>query len=125
MSYLSHALNTSLTIRLAGLDASNRSKIISLLQALHVSRSPRVIMGLRAQDPVPDWISHVAVIKDGHVITGLKHDVLTRNMPFGPRIIEQGSPRECSIAQVSGRRVLVDMNNVNVSYRARKVSVSI
>lgn len=113
----------SLIIALAGLDTSSRSTILSLLQALHVDRSPRVILGLRTQDPVPDWISHVAVVKDGHVTTGPKHDVLTGYAStIGPRIEEQASARECSIAQVADRKVLVDMKNVTVSYHGRKAS---
>jgi hypothetical protein len=82
-----------------------------------------VILGLRAQDPVPDWISHVAVVKDGHMTAGPKHDILTGYAStIGPRIEEQARAGACSIAQVSDRKVLVDMKNVTVSYHGRKAS---
>lgn len=88
-----------------------------------MDRNPRVIMGLRAQDPVPEWVSHVAVVKDRHVTTGSKDDILTRNLfKIGPQIDENGNTHECTIAQVSNKKVLVDMKNVTVSYHGRKVN---
>lgn len=112
-----------LIIRIAGLDVSHRSTILSLLHSLHAARSPRVMMGLRAQDPVPDWISHVAVIKDGHVTAGPKDDVLhSNNWLKKPSTEEPERAYGHTSDRIPNRKVLVDMKNVTVSYHGRKVS---
>ncbi|KAG2050943.1 hypothetical protein BDR06DRAFT_625528 [Suillus hirtellus] len=41
---------------LTGLDVNTRPILLNVLRSLHESRSPRIIVGLRIQDPVPDWI---------------------------------------------------------------------
>ena len=38
----------------AGLDAKSRPTLLSVLQSLHEARRPRIIIGLRMQDPLPD-----------------------------------------------------------------------
>jgi len=109
-------------IFIAGLDIENRSIILSLLHTLHVARTPRVIMGLRAQDPLPEWISHLAVVKDDQVSTGSKNEVLE---VAKVSIHRQGSQlREVHDHHLQNvnRKVLVELKNVSVSYHERKVS---
>lgn len=105
---------------LAGLDLKTRPTLVSLLHSVHVSKDPGIIMGLRLQDPVPEWITHVALVQDGHVITGEKTAILEK-------LNIQGHEAARSVASVhhrgssAGGRILVDMQNVNVRYHERHV----
>ena len=45
-----------------GLDPPTVTAINPLLQKLAIAGSPRLILALRPQDPLPDWISHLIVI---------------------------------------------------------------
>ncbi|EPQ55255.1 P-loop containing nucleoside triphosphate hydrolase protein, partial [Gloeophyllum trabeum ATCC 11539] len=61
---------------LTGVDAATRPLLIDIFHSLHISRNPRIILGLRKQDPVPEWITHVAAVQGGSVTTGLKNEIL-------------------------------------------------
>ncbi|KAI0034887.1 P-loop containing nucleoside triphosphate hydrolase protein, partial [Vararia minispora EC-137] len=107
---------------LTGLDVQMRPALLKLLQKLHVARAPRVIMGLRPQDPVPDWVSHVALVRDGEVQTGFKEDILAEQAEnvlaysVSPRSNRTPAPHTKQL-----RRALVDMGDVNVKYQTRHV----
>jgi len=117
-------LLTSLNVKnfVAGLDVDNRSIILSLLHTLHAARNPRVIMGFRAQDPVPDWISHLAVVKDNRILTGPKNEVLALEV-VRASTTKQGSQPGQVHDQSANRKVLVELKNVSVSYHERKASI--
>ena len=81
-------------------------------------------MGLRTQDPVPEWISHVAIVRDGIVVTGKKDAVLAEEEKR--RISIEGT-RSVSMAGIKRlvadeSRPVVEMKNVNVAYHERKVN---
>ena len=103
----------------AGLDVQHRPKLTRLLGEIHLSRRPRVIMALRPQDPVPEWVTHVARIEGGgRVRTGKKRELWQPYIAGGERNEEvEGKTSE----RVAGK-VLVDMKNVNVKYSDRHVS---
>ncbi|KAF7969618.1 hypothetical protein HWV62_26789 [Athelia sp. TMB] len=103
---------------LTGLDVDHRSKLLSLLHALHTSRSPRIIMALRAQDPVPDWITHVAFVEDAVFTTGPKDSVLSEK-PHTTYTSQSVPARRASIN--NGGSILIDMQNVSVAYHERQV----
>lgn len=116
----------SLMSQSAGLDANNRSTILSLLRSLHLSRSPRVIMGIRAQDPIPHWISHLAFISGNRVIVGPKDEVLASTEARAGAHVTNHKEQEKQFShvhsQISERKAVVELNNVAVSYHERKVS---
>ncbi|KAG1799543.1 hypothetical protein EV424DRAFT_1588866 [Suillus variegatus] len=47
---------------LTSLDVNTRPILLNVLRSLHESRSLRIIMGIWIQDPVPECISHIAVV---------------------------------------------------------------
>lgn len=105
----------------AGLDVEHRAKLLSLLHSLHASRSPRFIMGLRSQDPIPEWITHVALVEETKVTVGAKDDVLnakqhatTTNTPLS--VPARESPK------TDDAPVVIDLKNVSVAYHERQVS---
>ncbi|KAI0311188.1 P-loop containing nucleoside triphosphate hydrolase protein [Amylostereum chailletii] len=104
---------------LTGLDAHMRPALLDLLHALHAARSPRVIMGLRLQDPIPDWVSHVALVQRGRVRAGPKQDVLAGQ---GDRAKETAHPVLQSLppAETAGE-ALIEMRDLNVKYHTRHV----
>ncbi|KAG1824019.1 hypothetical protein EV424DRAFT_745195 [Suillus variegatus] len=63
----------------AGLDVNTRPILLNVLRSLHESLSPRIIMGLRIQDPVPDWISHIALVTGKTILTGVKYEIMSKD----------------------------------------------
>ncbi|EAS28593.2 ABC transporter [Coccidioides immitis RS] len=64
-----------------GLDPPTVQGLSPLLHNLAVKSAPRLIMTLRPQDPVPEWISHLVVLGDGNTVAlqGERSEVL-RNL---------------------------------------------
>ncbi|KAI0351983.1 P-loop containing nucleoside triphosphate hydrolase protein [Trametes cingulata] len=113
---------------MTGLDVKSRKILLDLLEELKRTRaSPHVIMGLRAQDPLPDWTTHVALIKDGgHVQTGRKEDVFPSI--FTPSLSQASSADSSPKSNYQHRQQgdpLVDMSGVTVQYGPRKILSSI
>lgn len=111
--------------RIAGLDVHNRSIILSLLQSLHRERSPRIIMSLRAQDPVPDWISHIALVSGNQITVGPKADVLASEA--AKLMIQSHEPHTKtenldSRNQPTEKTAVLELKNVCVTYQDRRVS---
>ncbi|KIJ66078.1 hypothetical protein HYDPIDRAFT_130250 [Hydnomerulius pinastri MD-312] len=112
---------------LTGLDVNNRPTLLSVLQSLHEARSPRIIMGLRMQDPVPGWITHLALVQDGKVLTGTREEILSEQAVRKAK----EDKKQSIISGTSARRVSGDgkpviiLKNVNVAYSDRKVLKSI
>ncbi|CRG86581.1 putative ABC transporter ATP-binding protein C323,04 [Talaromyces islandicus] len=50
-----------------GLDPITSDSISSLLREVAFKSSPRVILALRAQDSIPEWISHVAIMNTDRI----------------------------------------------------------
>ncbi|KAI0044852.1 P-loop containing nucleoside triphosphate hydrolase protein [Auriscalpium vulgare] len=104
---------------LTGLDVYTRPTLLDLLHSLNEAHSPRVIMGLRTQDPIPVWVSHVALVSHGRVHAGPKDDILAKvehnpSTPPAASVTSDQSPRQESEA-------LVEMQDVNVKYHDRHV----
>lgn len=77
-------------------------------------------MGSRIQDPIPEWTTHLAVIhKDGTVHAGPKEDLLPAVLSH-----QKSTPnaQHYSVLKHGSNKVLVDMQDLNVSYGDRKVS---
>ena len=107
----------------AGLDMDNRPTLLSVLRSLHHARHPRIIMGLRLQDPVPDWITHLALVSDGQVFTGPKVNILESQELRKSK--EDKTPSVPSTVPTNrgeneGNPVVV-LKNVGVTYGERKV----
>ena len=51
-----------------GLDPPTTSAISSLLYNLAASNAPRIILGLRPQDLLPDWITHLVYLDSDHTV---------------------------------------------------------
>ncbi|KZT22455.1 P-loop containing nucleoside triphosphate hydrolase protein [Neolentinus lepideus HHB14362 ss-1] len=108
---------------LTGVDATTRPLLLTILQSLHAARNPRIILGLRKQDPVPEWITHVAAVMGGTVATGEKGDILRK---FSDKLdgkfwhSKTNSQKSVTVPREQ-RDVLVHMKCVNVKYHERHV----
>lgn len=113
---------------LTGLDASNRPTLLQVLESLHKTRSPRIIMGLRKQDPIPEWITHIALVQQNRLLTGKKETVLAQHASDAAQTeANRSSISQSSIPKAGkelGRPVAI-LKNVNVTYDTRKVLKSI
>ncbi len=79
-------------------------------------------MGLRLQDPVPDWISHIALVQGGRVKTGEKATILEELHNSSPKSASQSAHPAHIPGPEAQAKVCVDMKNVNVRYHERHVS---
>lgn len=63
-----------------GLDPPTLTTLSPILRELAYKSSPRLILSLRPQDPVPDWITHLFVLGENHTIAlqGQTTDVLSK-----------------------------------------------
>jgi ATPase subunit of ABC transporter with duplicated ATPase domains len=77
-------------------------------------------MGLRLQDPVPEWISHIALVHDGRVQTGEKTTMLQELNDSRAKASHSTSPVHNPSLEAKAK-VLVNMQNVNVRYHERHV----
>ncbi|KAJ7288796.1 P-loop containing nucleoside triphosphate hydrolase protein [Mycena rebaudengoi] len=107
---------------LTGLDAENRVTVLEILHELHRACDPHIILGLRMQDPVPEWITHIAIVRNGQVVAGPND----RMLQLRARINDSsGTPVDQGvILPTSGSAPLppvVEMNNVTVAYGPRTV----
>jgi hypothetical protein len=116
---------------IAGLDVSTRKSILEILHEVHSHRSPRIVLGNRLQDGIPDWVSHVAFIEPSAdsrssswvVRTGKADEMKERIARYQAEMSVSSS---AAVAQPSIRHdgeVLVELKDVNVSYHERKVSI--
>ncbi|KAK0505745.1 P-loop containing nucleoside triphosphate hydrolase protein [Armillaria luteobubalina] len=103
---------------LTGLDVQNRPNLLNLLYSLHQSRSPRVILGLRGQDPVPDWITHVALLRGSKVVTGPKDIILYEEALRSKHATATTATQ--TVTNETGA-VVADLKNVRVQYDSRVV----
>jgi hypothetical protein len=78
-------------------------------------------MSLRPQDPIPEWITHLAVVRGDQVETGPRQGILAAHRVDTTRT-KDGDVRSHAVVSESRQgKVLADMNNVNVQYQDRKV----
>ena len=100
----------------AGLDPHVRPVLSDLLRSLHEAQTPRIIMALRAQDPMPDWTTHVLRL------TGDQAETILANDAFTPvqEIHHQPVTKALSVADES-RPPVAELQNVNVKYHERHV----
>ncbi|KAG1888888.1 uncharacterized protein F5891DRAFT_1217222 [Suillus fuscotomentosus] len=108
------------------LDINTRPMLLNVLQSLHGSLSPRIIMGLRIQDPVLDWISHIALVMGETILTGVKYEIMSKDAEHHANAKEaehkMASTTQSYLQSGLGHgKPVVDMKNVNVSYSPRKV----
>jgi ABC-type molybdenum transport system ATPase subunit/photorepair protein PhrA len=61
-----------------GLDPPTLVTLSPMLRELAYKSSPRLVLALRPQDPVPEWITHLVILGGNHTIAlmGLKEEVL-------------------------------------------------
>ena len=81
-------------------------------------------MSLRPQDPIPDWITHLAIVRDGQVAMGMKKDILAAYLTNVTKSTRSNDSLQIVQERPKGR-VLAEMNNINVQYEDRKVTVPI
>jgi hypothetical protein len=79
-------------------------------------------MGLRSQDPIPDWITHLAYADEEMIIAGPKSDVLQSDFV---KEKSQVSKVEAPVDLSTIGDPLLVMHNVNVGYSGNERKVSL
>ncbi|KAL1744197.1 P-loop containing nucleoside triphosphate hydrolase protein [Schizophyllum fasciatum] len=101
---------------LTGLDVQSRPRLLRTLKELHESRAPHILLGLRTHDEIPDWISHLALVRGDRVIVGDKKHVLADEAAHQARSAKEPAARIAPAGEI-----LVDMKGVGVKYGDRAV----
>ncbi|KAL6305097.1 P-loop containing nucleoside triphosphate hydrolase protein [Sparassis latifolia] len=105
---------------LTGLDVGTRRLLLDFLKSLHFSdspHSPHIILGMRHQDLLPEWISHVALISPHRTVKTCTREDMIRGGHAHPVVpTASKSPH----ARQVGTEV-VRMADLNVSYGERHV----
>ncbi|KAG2158708.1 uncharacterized protein EDB93DRAFT_1219272 [Suillus bovinus] len=104
---------------LTGLDVNTRPILLNVFRSLHDSHIPRILMGLRMQDPVPDWISHIALVTGETILTGVKDEIMSKYADYYAKEAEHRMASTTQSYLQSGLdhgKPVVDTKNVKVSY---------
>lgn len=118
-----------------GLDPNTLVRLSAVLKGLAEKNQPRLVISLRPEDGIPEWISHLVVVGERHqmLAQGSKSSILedqneeVRSMVHlaepnsvrDTRLSRDGLPRD-SPALPKGE-ALVQMNGVTVSYGPKTV----
>ncbi|KAH9813276.1 P-loop containing nucleoside triphosphate hydrolase protein [Melampsora americana] len=111
-----------------GLDENSRKEINTLLEGLHKVKSPRIILFLRPQDPIPNYVTHLLALSNQsssssshRIIAQGKLADLAKSLP---KIIPDSTKPKLTVKKnspiVFGKE-LVRMKDVNVQYGNRSV----
>ncbi|KAG8975014.1 hypothetical protein FRB90_009651, partial [Tulasnella sp. 427] len=113
---------------LTGLDVHQRPNLLGILQELHVNRHPRIIMGLRKHDAIPEWVTHVALASDNAVEVGPKDAVLasmsgSTTFVGGTSLAEpaENAARTKKDKEKPLGKIVLETSNLTVAYHERKV----
>ncbi|KAI5478478.1 ABC transporter [Pseudohyphozyma bogoriensis] len=117
-----------------GLDVNSRQVLSNVLSSLHSSRSPRVLLILRPQDPLPSVVSHIALLgsEPREIDLGTKEEIMAGEKV--KKLIAEGEAerakrdekrraREEKAKAMEKGDVVMRLRGVNVSYNGgeRKV----
>ncbi|KAJ8102663.1 P-loop containing nucleoside triphosphate hydrolase protein [Lipomyces tetrasporus] len=110
-----------------GLDPVSTSTLSQLLGEL--APAPHVILGLRAHERVPDWISHIAVVDESGLIkAGKKEDVAEKLQELLNRrnsifIDRSYNFKASNLLPLRGQRAdsIIDIDNITVAYKGKVV----
>lgn len=107
---------------LTGLDVQQRPNLLGILQELHINRHPRIIMGLRKHDNIPEWVTHVALASGDVVQTGPKDAVLStvESSVFMGTPQSEVEEKPAATPKPAGQ-VVLETKNLTVAYHERKV----
>ncbi|CCX08363.1 P-loop containing nucleoside triphosphate hydrolase protein [Pyronema domesticum] len=74
-----------------GLDPKGHTLLSTLLDRFSSPGGTPVVLGLRPQDPVPEWSTHLAYVEDNKVVSvGEKKDVVEEAEKLGKKILLEG-----------------------------------
>lgn len=112
---------------LAGLDVHQRPRLLRLLHDLHIQENPLIVLGLRQHDPIPDWVTNVAIAREDGVLSGPREELTeaiikattAENTPAAAK--KRAGSSESPKDAVSAANVLVKVEGLNIAYSDRKV----
>ena len=100
----------------AGLDVVQRPLLSDLLRELHSKQHPIVIMELRPQDPLPEWITHVA-------IAGGQRLSLMERKDYSYHNDSKISVHPIQVQPTADKQPHMELKDVRIKYGRREVSV--
>lgn len=102
-----------------GLDPKQTQTVSQSLYNISNSLETSIVLGLRLQDTVPEWVTHVATVdNDGIIASGEKSDVVPEIQPQSPPARDN---RVIEISNQSLSNPYIEFNNASVIYRGLPV----
>ena len=103
----------------AGLDVVQRPLLAELLGKLQRNQDPSIVLALRPQDPLPEWVTHVAFVEDQNFDT-MKRDYYTPHQLPEPQHEPMAKAPRLS-PHTDTKEELLSLKDVCVQYGDRKV----
>ncbi|KAK7057939.1 p-loop containing nucleoside triphosphate hydrolase protein [Favolaschia claudopus] len=110
---------------LTGLDVENRATVLAILHELHAACNPHIVIGLRMQDAVPEWVTHLAIVNEGQIKSGPKAQLLAYKTKIQNATALRGEQVPHIKLDPNAGEPVVEMKNVCVTYGPRQVLKSI
>jgi hypothetical protein len=96
-----------------------RPLLAELLAELHRNHNPRIVVALRPQDPLPEWVTHVAFVEGQKFDTMKRNDYTPHQLPDLQHESIAKAPRPPP--RMDTREELLSLKDVRVQYGDRKV----
>ena len=109
-----------------GLDPPTRQDVSGLFASLHAQRAPRLLLFLREQDPIPDFVTHVLRINEPGDVTqlGPKSEAApasTASYPPGGYAVVKGNASRGRGLGDQSQHPIISMRDVSLSYGSADV----
>lgn len=103
----------------AGLDIVQRPLLAELLGKLQRNQDPRIVLALRPQDPLPEWVTHVAFVEDQNFNSIKREHYTPHQFPKPQHESTTKAPRLSHHTDTNEE--LLSLKGVRVQYGNRKV----
>lgn len=115
-----------------GLDPATQASLSPLLFGLAQANSPRLLLALRPQDPIPFWITHLVYLNPGCKVgaQGLKDGVLNTlqkraseppPMSASTRVVENNGLSQTDVSLARSGEPVVQMKDVIIKYGEKQI----
>lgn len=109
-----------------GLDPPTRRDVSSLFTSLHAQRMPRLLLFLREQDPIPDFVTHILRVNEPGEVTqlGPKAEVVptstTDYPPGGYAVVQRNADRGHGLGN-RNEPPIISIRDISLSYGSTDV----
>ncbi|KAK9455345.1 P-loop containing nucleoside triphosphate hydrolase protein [Dipodascopsis uninucleata] len=109
-----------------GLDPAATSSLSDMLGEL--APNPHVILGLRVHEPIPEWISHLAIVDDSGIVasgiksdvSGIVKDIVEKRSKFVAGYSFDFKANGMTLSKLDSDEI-INIDNITIAYRGKVV----